>query len=67
MQNTIKVEGMHCNHCVSKVEKFVNEVEGVKSVKVDLGQKTVTVDFQAPATLEQIKDAILDCGYEIAS
>ena len=32
----IKVKGMSCNHCVMAVTKALNEVDGVRDVKVDL-------------------------------
>lgn len=61
----IKVSGMHCNHCVEKIKRFVGEVSGVSAVSVDLEQKIVVVDFKSPATLEAIKEAILDSGFEV--
>lgn len=61
----IKVSGMHCNHCVDKITRFVSEVEGVSEVIVDLEARIVRVDYESPATLEAIKEAILDSGFEV--
>lgn len=61
----IKVCGMHCNHCVDKITRFVSEVEGVSEVIVDLEARIVRVDYKSPATLEAIKEAILDSGFEV--
>ena len=61
----IKVSGMHCNHCIEKIKRFVGKVSGVSKVEVDLEQKIVAVDFALPATLEAIKEAILDSGFEV--
>lgn len=61
----IKVSGMHCNHCVDKITRFVSEVEGVSEVIVDLEARIVRVDFESPASLESIKEAILDSGFEV--
>lgn len=33
---TVKIKGMTCNHCVMAVTKALNEIEGIKDVKVDL-------------------------------
>ncbi len=33
---TIKIKGMTCNHCVMAVTKALNEIDGIKDVKVDL-------------------------------
>lgn len=61
----IKVRGMSCNHCVEKVKRFVGEVSGVSKVEVDLERGIVAVDFDSLATLEAIKEAILDSGFEV--
>jgi copper chaperone len=31
---TIKIEGMSCNHCVMAVTKALNEIDGIKDVKL---------------------------------
>lgn len=38
----IKVEDMHCEHCVARIGKALNEVE-IKH-EIDLPTKTVTID-----------------------
>ena len=65
MRAELKVSGMHCNHCVDKITRFVGEVDGVSEVSVDLEAKIVCVDYETPATLEAIKEAILDSGFEV--
>ena len=64
-QTVLYVEGMSCSHCVNAVTKAVTALEGVSGVKVDLAEKTVMVDYDAhEATLEKIKEAIEDEGYD---
>lgn len=65
MQVTLNVEGMHCQKCVDKVEKFVGEIDGVTLIEVDLAKKSVNVEFDTPADKEQIIEAILDSGFEV--
>ena len=65
MTAELKVRGMHCNHCVEKVKRFVGEVSGVSKVEVDLERGILAVDFDSLATLEAIKEAILDSGFEV--
>ena len=43
----IKIEGMTCNHCKMRVEKALNEVEGVTGVNVDLEGKKAVVEGNA--------------------
>ena len=65
MQVTLSVEGMHCQKCVDKVEKFVGEIDGVSLINVDLAKKSVSVEFESPADKEQITEAILESGFEV--
>ncbi|MGX3011196.1 heavy-metal-associated domain-containing protein [Helicobacter sp. 23-1044] len=65
MRVELKVSGMHCKACVDKITRFVREVSGVGEVRVDLDVQIVRVDYESPATLEAIKEAILDSGFEV--
>lgn len=66
MKEVLKVEGMSCGHCVNSIESSVGELKGVSSVKVDLANNEVTVEFDNKTTLNQIKETIEDQGYEVA-
>lgn len=66
MKEVLKVEGMSCGHCVNSIESSVGKLEGVTSVKVDLANNEVTVEFYNEKTLNQIKEKIEDQGYEVA-
>jgi copper chaperone len=64
-QETIKVEGMSCMHCKSRVEKAVESVEGVQKAEVNLQTKEVVLDYEeGKVNLEKVKDAIREAGYE---
>ncbi|MBB6446937.1 copper chaperone CopZ [Bacillus benzoevorans] len=63
---TLTVEGMSCGHCVKAVESSVGGLNGVSSVKVDLENKKVDIEFnQEAVTLEAIKETIDDQGYDV--
>lgn len=63
---TLNVEGMSCGHCVKAVEGSVGALNGVSTVKVDLENKKVDVEFnQDEVTLDVIKESIDDQGYEV--
>jgi copper chaperone len=63
---TLNVEGMSCGHCVKAVEGSVGALNGVSTVKVDLENKKVDVEFnQDEVTVEVIKETIDDQGYEV--
>ena len=64
-QETIKVEGMSCGHCVMRVKKAIEGVHGVKKADVNLENKQAVVEFdEEKADIEKIKSAIKETGYE---
>ena len=63
METVIKVEGMMCKHCKAHVEKACKAVEGTEDAVVDLEAKNVTVTGNA--SLEALKAAIVEAGYEV--
>jgi copper chaperone len=66
MKKTIlNVEGMSCSHCVNAVQKAVGALDGVTEVRVDMDAKKVTVDHYEKVTLESIKNAIENQGYDV--
>jgi copper chaperone len=65
---TIRVEGMSCDHCVKAVTAAASALPGVASVSVDLKGGTATVDYDpALSTLDQLKTAIEDQGFDIGA
>lgn len=66
MKETIKVQGMSCNHCVNSVEGSVGKLSGVSSVKVNLIDGEVSVEFDIEqTTLDKIKETIEEQGYDV--
>lgn len=64
---TFHIPQMNCDHCVHKITKFVQDLQGVTTVECFLETKEVKVSFQSPANQEQIIEAIEDCGFEVGS
>ena len=58
IERDIKIEGMSCGHCVSAVEKLVNETEGVESSNVSLPDNAVVVFDETKITIEDLKEII---------
>ncbi|MCA9097873.1 MAG: cation-translocating P-type ATPase, partial [Planctomycetaceae bacterium] len=61
----LEIHGMHCASCVSRVEKALESVPGVRSAVVQLTTQDATVrideSFDDPHLLEQ---AVQSVGYE---
>ena len=64
-QTTLSVPEIHCGHCKMSIEGAVGELDGVTSAEVDVDARTVSVAFDAPASLDGIIGAIEDQGYEV--
>ena len=63
METVIKVNGMMCPHCKARVESVCKAVEGATDAVADLQEKQVTVTGNA--SVEALKRAITDAGYEV--
>ncbi len=62
------VRGMTCGHCVAAVTEEVTTIPGVTDVSVDLvegGDSSVTVSSDGEITVDQIRDAVIEAGYEL--
>ncbi len=59
----VKIEGMHCVNCSGKVEKALNELDGV-SATVDLKKKTAYVKASLDKK-EIIKNTIEELGFSV--
>ncbi|MEI3605716.1 copper ion binding protein [Pseudogracilibacillus sp. SE30717A] len=66
MKETFKVEGMTCSCCVGKVEKSINQFDGISSVEINSDNEEVKVIFNEDSvTLDQIKEKIEAEGYKV--
>ncbi len=66
MEKKVVIEGMACHHCSGRVEKVLNEMDGV-SATVNLEEKTAYVTVSNGTTDNDIKKAIEDAGYTVVS
>ena len=64
MTTVLKIEGMMCEHCVARVKKGLEGMEGVISADVSLAEKQATVEFEG---IEEalLKQKVEDLGYEV--
>lgn len=60
---TFVVPSISCDHCVRSIKNELSELAGVKSVQADANTKVVTVNWDDPATWEQIKAALTEIDY----
>ncbi len=66
MKKIITIEGMSCSHCVKRVEKALEQLEGVKA-KVLLAKKQAVVTLDKDISDEVLASSISDAGYTVKS
>lgn len=63
-QTVLKIDGMSCGHCISRVQKALACVEGVHVDQVEIGSARVTWDPDNVA-LPRLREAVEGAGYQV--
>lgn len=64
--NEIKIEGMMCSHCTSRVTQILESIKGVTKVEVNLEKKAAYVECNDFASvLAEAEKAINSAGYKV--
>lgn len=64
-RTTLNVNGMTCEHCVASVRTALQDLEGVRSARVDLDSGRAVVDYDDARTgPRELTTAVADAGYE---
>jgi copper chaperone len=62
----LQVDGMTCGSCATSIRKVLMDLEGVRSVEVDLHNGKVTIERGAgQPTNEELVEAVEDAGYDV--
>ena len=64
-ETILKVPDINCKHCVGTIEGALKGLEGIKSVEIDLKDKTVKVGFEDKVELEEIVKVVNSVGYKV--
>ncbi len=62
---TLKTPAISCGHCVHTIQSELGELPGIKSVQADQTTKLVTINFDSPATKEEIEKTLAEIGYPV--
>ena len=57
------VPNISCGHCVMTIQRELGEMEGVSKVEGDPSAKEISVDYDAPATVDKIKSTLKEINY----
>lgn len=64
-ETIIKVDGMVCGGCESRVQNALRTIEGIESVVADHRAGTVTVTSKENVDEKVMKEKIGDLGFEV--
>lgn len=65
---TLKIDGMTCASCVTRVEKAISKAQGIKNVSISLVSEKATLSIDTDNyNFEEVKKLIEDAGYEVKS
>ena len=62
-----QVPNIGCNGCVNTIKSEVSQINGVQTVNGVVDTKTVTVEWEAPATWQQIEATLKEIDYAPAA
>ena len=65
-KTTFTIPNISCGHCVMSIKNELGDLEGVTAVDGDPNLKSMTVAWEAPATLEIIKAQLREINYPAA-
>ncbi len=62
----LSIPNISCHHCVMSIQRELGEMQGVSKVEGDPATKEITVQWDAPASLEQIEATLKEINYPAA-
>lgn len=61
----LKIKGMHCTGCSTRLERVLNNLDGVEEAEVSFEGATADIKYdEGKITLGEIKEIIEDAGFE---
>lgn len=64
-RDVLHIPNIGCDHCIMVIKKELGKITGVKKVEGDVRTKMVTVEWDQPATLEQIRNSLRAINYPV--
>ena len=62
-KHVFTVPAISCGHCVMAIKNELTEIDGIVSVEGNPTEKQITVEWNAPLTIDKIKDILKDINY----
>ncbi len=65
-KETFSIPNISCRHCTMSIQNELSELPGVSRVEGDVEAKTVTVEWDEPASREKILETLKEINYPAA-
>ena len=61
----LKIEGMHCTGCSNRLEKVLNNTDGIEKATVSFEEKQAVTEYdESQIDIAKIKETISDAGFK---
>ncbi len=61
----LKIEGMHCTGCSNRLEKVLNNTDGIEKATVSFEEKQAVIEYdESQIDIAKIKETISDAGFK---
>lgn len=67
MKKIIEIDGMHCEHCASKVTNALLEINEIKKAKVNLKKKNAVIVLENNVSDEEIERKVSTAGFKVTN
>jgi copper chaperone len=65
-KKTFTISNISCGHCVMAIKNELGEMAGILSVDGNIDAKTITVEWEAPTSMDTIKTKLKEINYPVA-
>jgi copper chaperone len=62
-KRTFSIPNISCGHCVMTIQNELRKLVGIKQVDGDTQNKAITVGWESPTTLQEIRDTLKEINY----
>ena len=62
-KQTLTIPNISCGHCVMTIKNELSELTGVSAVAGNPADKSITIEWDAPATLAEIRNILSKLNY----
>ena len=66
-KHVFTIPNISCGHCVMAIKNELAEVKGIVAVEGNPAEKQITVEWNAPLTLDKIQAILKDINYPAAA